>query len=85
MITNQGSLDALLLHGRWQSAKTARIYVNEGLSVLAELNVPLTPFAKNLRSQYLKCLTKPLPKLAPAPSSGQGRAKWKKHHKKDRK
>ena len=33
------SLDRLLLQGRWHSAKTARIYLNEGLSVLAELKL----------------------------------------------
>eukprot|EP00438_Fugacium_kawagutii_P003864 Skav231339 [mRNA] locus=scaffold2490:144917:145995:- [translate_table: standard] len=40
MFKKQGSLDRLLLLGRWQSARTARIYVNEGLSVLAELKLP---------------------------------------------
>ena len=29
-----GTLDRLLLYGRWQNAKTARTYVNDGLSVL---------------------------------------------------
>ena len=84
MFTNQGSFDSLLIHGRWQSAKTARIYVNQGLSVLAELNVPLTPIAKNLRSQYLQSLTRALPKLDPAPRRVQGRATWKKHHKRSK-
>ena len=34
------SLDKILLQGRWHAAKTARIYINEGLSVLAEMSLP---------------------------------------------
>ena len=83
--TSQGTFDKLLVLGRWQSAKTARIYVNQGLAVLAELNMPLTPFSKNLRTQYLKSLNQTLPKLEPAPRKVQGRATWKKHPRKDRK
>ena len=49
------SLDKILVQGRWQAAKTARIYLNEGLSVLAELRLPsnrpsLAPFLKLFRS-----------------------------------
>ena len=83
--STQGMFDKLLVLGRWQSAKTARIYVNQGLSVLAELDVPLNPFAKNLRTQYLKSLTQSLPKLEQAPSTVQGRAKWKKQKKHQKK
>ena len=36
------SLDKILVQGRWQAAKTARIYINEGLAVLAELQLPKT-------------------------------------------
>ena len=35
-----GSLDKLLIQGRWQAPRTARIYINEGLAILAEMNVP---------------------------------------------
>ena len=73
-----GSLDKLLVHGRWQTAKTARLYVNEGMAVLAEMTIPLNPFLRNLRSQYLRCLTTPLPKLDPAPKKVQNRGSWKK-------
>lgn len=43
------SLDKILVQGRWQTPKTARIYINEGLAVLAELQIPtshpsLSPF-----------------------------------------
>ena len=82
--TRQGSFDKLLVLGRWQSTKTARIYVNEGVAVLAELNLKLNPFAKTVRSQYLRSFTIDLPKLSPAPKSVQARGTWKKqkkHHK----
>ena len=57
------TFDKLLLLGRWQSSSTARIYVNEGLAVLTELRVPLSPFSRTLRSQYTRSLTQTLPKL----------------------
>ena len=39
-----GRFDSLLVLGRWQAASTARIYLNEGLAVLAELSLPWNPF-----------------------------------------
>eukprot|EP00435_Cladocopium_sp_Y103_P065369 s173_g27.t1 len=42
-----GSLDRILLQGRWMAAKTARTYLNEGLAVLTEIDIPpakLNPF-----------------------------------------
>ena len=53
------SLDRLLVDGRWQAAKTARLYINEGLSVLAQINLPrkdsrLTPFLTIFSSTMLK-------------------------------
>ena len=42
-----GNFDKLLVLGRWQAAKTARIYINDGLAMLAELKLPdkhLHPF-----------------------------------------
>ena len=83
--TVQSSFDKLLVLGRWQSAKTARIYVNEGLSVLTRIRIPYTPFTRNLRTQYLKSLALSLPKLDLAPKSAQGRATWKKQQKRTRK
>ena len=73
-----GQFDRLLLQGRWQSMKTARIYVNDGLAVLAELVIPWTSFSRNLRSQYHACLTKTLPKLSPVTSRRQGSRKVQK-------
>ncbi len=52
--TRHHSLDKILLQGRWQAAKTARIYLNEGLAVLAEMQLPqndprLMPYLKQFR------------------------------------
>ena len=40
--TKHHSLDKILLQGRWTAPKTARLYINEGLSVLAELALPVS-------------------------------------------
>ena len=76
-----GSFDKLLIAGRWQSQKTSRIYVNQGLAVLAELKIPWTPFSKNLRKQYVKSLTTSLPSLEPVSLRSQVRGRWKEHRK----
>ena len=78
-----GSFDKLLVLGRWQAAATARIYINDGLSVLTELNIPWNPYLRNLRSQYLKSLTHTLPKLELTKQASKGRGHWKKKGKKD--
>ena len=64
------SLDQLMVQGRWQAQKTARIYVNEGLALLAEMSIPLTspkltPFLavfKESRSRMHFTTLEPLPK-----------------------
>ena len=73
------SLDRLLLEGRWQAAKTARLYINEGLSVLAQLELPpndprLVPFLNIYHRQFLS-LT--FATLEPPPKVGRtgGRGK----------
>ena len=78
-----GSFDQLLILGRWQAATTARVYINEGLSVLAELKVNWSPMSKNLRSQYVRCLTQPLPQLPNTKKPSQTRGRWKKSQKTD--
>ena len=78
------SLDKLLLAGRWQAATTARIYVNEGLAVLSELKLAGSSFAKNLRSQYLRSFTQPLPKLERTKQASQNRGRWKRAQKRHR-
>jgi hypothetical protein len=42
-----GSLDRVLLAGRWTAIKTAKIYINSGLAMLSEIQIPktlLSPF-----------------------------------------
>lgn len=36
------SMDRLLIQGRWASQKTARIYLNEGLSMLTSMDLPVS-------------------------------------------
>ena len=50
-----GSLDKLMIHGRWASHKTCRIYINEGLATLAEMKIPISklrPFLTVYRSTF---------------------------------
>ena len=72
-----GRFDSLLVLGRWQAAATARLYLNEGLATLAEMVLPWTRYTKNLRSQYLKGLTKALPKLELTKRASHNRGRWK--------
>ena len=58
--SRHGNLDKLMIAGRWQAIKTARVYINEGLAVLAELHLPrnkLKPFThvfhSGVRPQHL--------------------------------
>ena len=76
------SLDQILLQGRWQAAKTARIYINEGLAILAEMRLP--PNDSRI-SSYLKVyaskFTQPcFATLEPPPKVGRkgGRGKGQK-------
>ena len=42
-----GSLDRVILAGRWTALKTAKIYINSGLAMLTDIQIPtnlLTPF-----------------------------------------
>ena len=70
-----GSLGRLLIAGRWQAARTARIYMNECLSALAELHLPhksLLPFSRVFHSQS----TPPEPAHLSA-HDAQKRGTWK--------
>ena len=54
------SLDRILVSGRWQTQKSARIYINEGLALLAGMNIPqnapnIWPFYK----VYCQCADSP--------------------------
>ena len=68
----EGSFDRLMVHGRWQALRTTRLYINEGMSILAELAVPWTGFSRTLRRQYLTSLKQPLPMLEPLPKGRAG-------------
>ena len=51
------SLDKILIQGRWQAPKSARIYINEGLSVLSEMQLPphdarIKPFLTQFRTRF---------------------------------
>ena len=76
-----GKFDAIMVLGRWQAASTARLYINNGLAVLAEISIPWNPFLANLRSQYLNGLTKPLVEFDRTKPSSQVRGRWKKKEK----
>ena len=79
--TKHGSLDTILVQGRWQTPKTARIYLNEGLAVLAELKIPVSdpkiaPFLAVFNTHKAKpsfSNLEPLPKGRS--SGGRGRKK----------
>ena len=45
---HHGSLDKLLIQGRWAAPKTAKLYINEGLAILAELKIPERSFHRYL-------------------------------------
>ena len=65
-------LDRLLLYGRWQNAKTARTYVNDGLFVLASMQLRWTPASRRFRHIYQNSCKAPLPTLVPALKSRTG-------------
>ena len=53
------NLDRILLQGRWHTQKSARIYLNEGLAVLAQMKVPrsdlrLKPFL-TVYTNFIRC------------------------------
>ena len=52
--TKHSSFDKLMVAGRWQAAKTARIYLNESMAVLADMRLPqksLLPFVRVFHNQ----------------------------------
>ena len=49
MFVKGGALDRVLLAGRWTAVKTAKIYLNSGLAMLADLKKPfLTHFTNSI-------------------------------------
>ena len=66
-----GSLDKILIQGRWAAARTARIYLNEGLCVLAQLTLPkkaLLPYTRLFHSLKLH----DLPRMLERTKAGKG-------------
>ena len=61
-----------MLLGRWHAAKTARIYINEGLAILANLTLKWNPTNRHYRRIYISTLSKPLPRLEPTLKGKQG-------------
>ena len=80
-----GSLDRLLIQGRWASSKTARIYINEGLAVLAELKLAFNGTAQAYQRQFQKSLRVPLQTLELHPKGGPGGGGRKKRQTQKRK
>eukprot|EP00438_Fugacium_kawagutii_P000762 Skav229096 [mRNA] locus=scaffold92:257786:258481:- [translate_table: standard] len=83
------SMDKVMVQGRWHSQKSARIYLHEGLAVLAQMRLPmdgpnLKPFLDVYRntSRLLNFRT-----LEPPPKGGRGggRGGTKKKGRKERK
>ena len=60
--SKHGSLDRLLVQGRWQAARTARIYINEGVAILAETKIPIASLRPFLHI-YARSLDRTLPQL----------------------
>ena len=72
------NLDRLLIQGRWLTQKSARIYINEGLAILASmkfehLHAKLRPFSLFYLSEQ-SCFTVP-PLEPPVPGRAGGRGK----------
>ena len=73
---HHGSFDKLLVLGRWAAAKTARIYINEGLAQMSEISVPNSRL-RYYQSFYVKHpILEPGPRKAPRPG---GRGRVRKH------
>ena len=84
------SLDRILIQGRWQTQKCARVYLNEGLAVLATMKIPargpnigpfLTVFNQHLRTSKFRNLEPP---AVGGRAGGLGRRKRKPVDKKKR-
>lgn len=60
---HHGQLGRLLIQGRWQSSKTARLNLNESLAILAETELKLKPHARTFHNQFPRSKRNPLPQL----------------------
>jgi hypothetical protein len=78
--TKHGSFDRLLIQGRWNAPKTARIFINSGLATLAEMKIPQHPL-RGFISVYRKSLEKGLPSLERTHKVGGSGGRGKGHKK----
>ena len=69
---HHGSFDRLLVQGRWGAAKTARIYLNDGLAQLSEISVPNSHLRPFLLLYQKHPILEPGPRKAPRPG-GRGK------------
>ena len=67
-----GSLERLLVQGRWASSRTARIYIEEGLAVSAELKLAFNGTAQAYQHQSKQSVRSSLPILEHRPKGGPG-------------
>ena len=66
-----GSLDRIIVLGRWAAVRTARLYINEGLALLATLKIPkkaIRPFVRTFHRHDLAKLSRTLERA----KAGQG-------------
>ena len=55
-------MDRILIQGRWQTQKSARLYINEGLAMLASMRLPAhDPKIKPFLSVFQSCSHSKLP------------------------
>ena len=72
-----GSLDRVLILGRWTAVKTAKIYLNSGLAMLADLQIPprqLRPF-HTVFSNFMSSVQTLEPALFKSRTGGRGSTK----------
>ena len=67
-----GSLDRLMLLGRWHAVKTARIYINEGLAIMAEMQLPWNGTNRYYSRVFSQSSHQQLPQLEPTPRGRKG-------------
>ena len=81
MVSKHQSLDQIPVQGRWLAHKTARIYINEGLEVLARTQVDFQdPSLRSFLQIYQSIVSNPhLSTLEPPAKAGRvgGRGKDK--------
>ena len=71
-----GSLDRVLMMGRWTAIKTAKVYLNSGLAMLSDLQIPISllrPF-HTVFTNWIKPSLEPT-RFKPSRTGGRGKAK----------